>query len=335
MADNRLSLTDTPLLPLISICIPTYQRPDLLAEALESCFLQTYPQFEIVIGDDSQDIDTEQLIARYSRAHPGRIRYARHVPSLGQNRNVNDLFARAQGSRLLLLHDDDRLLPNALANLARLWEDLPTLDAAFGKQVLIEHDGRPTVEERTKALNDGYHRVAANAGRQLIPVVAGLQRMFPNDGFLVTTELARTIGYRSMEEIGHACDTDFGLRLCAAARDIWFLDEFTMQYRLTGESISKYAIGAPYTYDMLAALRVSPAAEPMLEEARREIAPSAVSGFTQLGQPKRAWQVFQSSDYPLRKRFSARGIYHLLLIARSLFARRRISTSVRSNTHSG
>src|ERR1700761_5759568 len=129
MADNRLGMENT--LSLISICIPTYQRPDLLAEALESCFAQTYTQFEIVIGDDSQDVDTERLVAGYEIAYPGRIRYERHIPSLGQNRNVNDLFARARGSRLLLLHDDDRLLPDALRSLAKLWEDLPTLDAAF------------------------------------------------------------------------------------------------------------------------------------------------------------------------------------------------------------
>jgi glycosyltransferase involved in cell wall biosynthesis len=307
---------------LISICIPTFRRPDLLAEAVDSCFFQTYSPFEVVIGDDSPDGDSERLIAGYQALHPGRIRYKRHVPSLGQNANVNDLFARAEGGRLLLLHDDDLLLPNALANLAKLWEDLPTLDAAFGKQVLIEHDGRPTAQERTDALNEGYHRVASNAGRQTTPVIAGLSRMFPNDGFLVTTKLARVIGYRSIQEIGHACDTDFGIRLCVAARDVWFLDEFTMQYRLTRESISKHSIVAPYAYDMLMTLKVPLAAEVMLKEARREMAPSAVSGFSQLGETRRAWETFTSVEYSHRRRFSVKGAYHFLLIAKSIFGRK-------------
>jgi glycosyltransferase involved in cell wall biosynthesis len=320
---------NTPLDPLISICIPTYRRPDLLAKALMSCLSQTYPQLEIVVGDDSPDDESERLVSHYESLHPGRIRYKHHLPSLGQNSNVNDLFARAQGSRLLLLHDDDLLLPNAVSSLAALWELLPTLDAAFGKQILIENDGTPTAEERTKALNVGYHRVSANAGRQTIPVVAGLSRMFPNDGFLVSTALALKIGYRSKKEVGDACDTDFGLRLCAAARDIWFLDDFTMQYRMSNESISKYSVVAPYTYDMLLALTVPSAAAPMLDEERRKLAPGAVSGFAQLGQPGRAWKVFMSKDYSVRKRLSARGGYHLLLIVKSLWQRPRVTKKQR------
>ncbi len=307
--------------PLISICIPTYRRPELLSEALNSCFDQTYSEFEIVIGDDSPDDATERLVASYQNDHPGKIRYCHHAPSLGQNDNVNDLFARAQGARLVLLHDDDLLLPSALTQLVGCWNILPTLDAAFGKQYLIEHDGRPVAQERTESLNSGYHRVAANAGRQEIPIVAGLLRMFPNDGYMVTTELARQVGYRSKQDVGDCCDTDFGLRLCEAATDIWFLDEFTAKYRISNESISKHSIVAPQTYNMLVRLQVPTAAEALLAEARLEIAPSAVSGFARRGETNQALRLFLSKDYPFRKRLSGRGLYHLLLIARSLFSR--------------
>ncbi len=303
---------------LISICIPTYQRPDLLSQALDSCFAQTYPWVEVVVGDDSLDDSTERVVTRYVQGQPRMIRYRHHVPPLGQNGNVNDLFARAEGDRLVLLHDDDVLLPNAVEKLAALWDTSPSLDAAFGKQRLVEHDGTSAVPERTQALNLGYHRTSANAGRQRIPVVAGLLRMFPNDGYMVSTALARQIGYRSEEEVGHACDTDFGLRLCAAAHDIWFLDEFTVKYRLSKDSISKHSIVEPYTYDMLLNLKVPREAETVLKRARREIVPGAVSGFAKLGQTRRAWQLLASPDYSWHKRLSPRGAYHLLLILRSL-----------------
>ena len=302
---------------LISICIPTYRRPDLLTEALESCFAQTYLEFEVVIGDDSPDDASERVAVAYMDRYPDRILYSRHTPSLGQNGNVNDLFARARGARLLLLHDDDLLVPEALERLAELWEREPDLDAAFGKQYLMEHDGRLARPEQTDALNAGYHRLAANSGLQSIPVVAGLLRMFPNDGFMTTTKLAREIGYRSMEEIGHACDTDFGMRLCARASKVWFLDEFILKYRMSSESISKHSIVDPYTYEMLAGLKVPAAAEPILQGAMKEIAPGAVSGFARLGQSNKAWRLFTSASYPLRQRLSPRGLYHLLLILRS------------------
>ena len=40
---------------LITICIPTFRRPDLLVEAIQTCFQQNYRPLEILIGDDSMD----------------------------------------------------------------------------------------------------------------------------------------------------------------------------------------------------------------------------------------------------------------------------------------
>jgi glycosyltransferase involved in cell wall biosynthesis len=311
---------------VISICIPTYRRAGLLHEALLSCVAQTYRDFEIVIGDDSPDAETASMVAdfeqRYQSSLQNRIQYKHHVPALGQNGNVNDLFLRAGGSRLLLLHDDDTLVETALEHLSGVWELCPTLDAAFGKQLLIGNDGALLESSRTETLNDDYYRRAANAGLQRPPVLAGIRRMFPNDGFMVTTSLAREIGYRSFAEVGHACDTDFGLRLCAAARDIWFLNEFTMRYRITDVAISKTSIVDPYTYQMLCEISAPPEAQEGLDEARRAFAPGATSGFARLGKPAKAWKVFWSRDYPFWQRFAPKGGFHLFLIARAFMGKR-------------
>jgi glycosyltransferase involved in cell wall biosynthesis len=306
---------------LISICIPTYRRPSLLLEALRSCVGQTYQNFEIVIGDDSPDNSTESLVAEFTKSHRDLleqpIQYKRHSPSLGQNGNVNDLFLRARGERVLLLHDDDILLPKALEHLSSVWELCPSLDAVFGKQLLIENDGTPLELSKTEELNFAYRRTTANAGLQRPPIVAGIWRMFPNDGFLVTTSLARKIGYRSFAEVGHACDMDFGLRFCAAARDIWFVDEYTAKYRTTDIAISKTSIVDPYTYAMLCEIPASAEAEQDLRDARRAIAPAATSGFARMGKPTDALRLFLSRDYPFWQRFKPRGLFHLLWIARA------------------
>ncbi|MEH7221468.1 glycosyltransferase family 2 protein, partial [Bacillus toyonensis] len=39
--------------PLVSILIPTYNRPHYFQLALDSALAQTYPNIEIIIGDDS------------------------------------------------------------------------------------------------------------------------------------------------------------------------------------------------------------------------------------------------------------------------------------------
>ena len=44
--------------PLVSICIPTYNQPEFFRQALESALAQTYPNVEILVGDDSTNTQT-------------------------------------------------------------------------------------------------------------------------------------------------------------------------------------------------------------------------------------------------------------------------------------
>ena len=52
-------------LPLVSILIPTYNRPHYFKIALESALAQTYSNIEIIVGDDSTNNETEKLIYRH------------------------------------------------------------------------------------------------------------------------------------------------------------------------------------------------------------------------------------------------------------------------------
>ena len=66
----------------ISVCIPTYNRPDHFEEALTSALNQNSPPFEVVVGDDSPNNLTRQVVRRYK--HNGaRIQYSHNEPSLG------------------------------------------------------------------------------------------------------------------------------------------------------------------------------------------------------------------------------------------------------------
>ncbi len=105
----------TPGVPTFSVIIPTFRRPDLLAEAVASVLAQTRPDWECLIVDDGggQVIDPPDPRVRVvSRPTPGG-------PAAARNAGV----AEAAGRWLTFLDDDDRYTPERLelaaAGLAR------------------------------------------------------------------------------------------------------------------------------------------------------------------------------------------------------------------------
>ncbi len=92
-------------LPMVTMAIPTYNRANsYLPQALKSALNQTYPQVEIIVSDNCSSDHTEQCVKSF--ADP-RIRYFKQSKNIGANNNGNFCVEKAQGSYLLMLHDDD------------------------------------------------------------------------------------------------------------------------------------------------------------------------------------------------------------------------------------
>lgn len=299
---------------LISICIPTYQRPQLLKEALESCFAQQYEPIEIIIGDDSKDDATEELVRELQTRCGYRLRYVRNNPSLGQAGNVNRLFEMVEGDRLVLLHDDDLLLPNALSDLDKCWKVEPGIIAAFGKQYLISMTGE-VLYQQSDQLNRTYYRTAEREGLQHSAMVSALLQQFPNNGYMLLSSAARHTRYRDESEIGtnRWCDFDFGIRLASTFDDFYFLAKYTSQYRLTDISVS--CQGNPvYMYPMIEAMDVGEYARWAKEKALNRLAPLVVHNYAVSGHKLEALRILTSKNYTFNRRFSLQGIYHFIII---------------------
>lgn len=223
---------------LISICIPTYNRPELLQEAILSCFSQSYRPLEIVISDNSDRYNLQDIIDQLVPPQSIELRYHRNQPPVSPADNVNRLFDTARGGRLLLLHDDDLLCAGGLDDLVEQWDAHPNVRCVYGKPEIIDHDGHAMPRD-TSGFNSRYYRTAQYAGPQTSGLEAGLRQQIPINGFLVETALARTIRYRAYESLGSAVDADFGIRLGAAVQSgaFIFVDKFVSKYRISQDSI--------------------------------------------------------------------------------------------------
>jgi glycosyltransferase involved in cell wall biosynthesis len=108
--------------PLVSVIIPTYNRADLVRQALASVKAQTYRDFEIVVVDDGGTDGTFEALAA------GReIRVLRHPSRRGVSAARNTGIAAARGEWLAFLDSDDLWLPDKLARQILLLEGQPEL----------------------------------------------------------------------------------------------------------------------------------------------------------------------------------------------------------------
>ncbi len=238
----------------ITVCIPTYNRPDLLKEAIESCLMQSYPPYEIIIGDDSKNDDSLKLVDSYILNNNVKIVYQKNAPSLGQLANVNDLMKKASGDKFVLLHDDDLLLPDALESMKQVFDEFPDVQVVYGKQILINEDGSEKLEDSEK-LNNYYYRTKELEGSVLSSLEAAMVQQFPNDCYMLDMEIVKRHGYGSKDEVGNAGDFDFGFRLGTAGYKFHFLNKVTAKYRVTESSVARNGTDSAYqSYKLIDAI---------------------------------------------------------------------------------
>ncbi len=105
--------------PMVSVIMPTHNRPQQLQCAISSVLAQTYQDFEIIVINDA-GCDVESVLVGLNAA--GRITYVRHAVNRGLAAARNTGLKLARGKYVAYLDDDDRYLPNHLETLVGFLE---------------------------------------------------------------------------------------------------------------------------------------------------------------------------------------------------------------------
>lgn len=117
---NGLLLKKGSSSPLVSVIIPTYNRPAMLAESVRSVLDQTYEDIEIIVVNDS-GIKVENILASLNRK--GNISYIRHDRNKGIAAARNTGIALSRGKYIAYLDDDDVFLPRHVETLIAFMEN--------------------------------------------------------------------------------------------------------------------------------------------------------------------------------------------------------------------
>lgn len=125
----------TSVTPLVSVIIPTRNRPQWLPQAVDSVLAQTYSQLEIIIVDDASippvNIDHQDP----------RIHLVRQAQSQGVAAARNAGLNAASGDFLCFLDDDDVYYPHKIATQLAFLQAHPDIDMVFSRVKVVNAQG--------------------------------------------------------------------------------------------------------------------------------------------------------------------------------------------------
>ncbi|ACH38634.1 glycosyltransferase [Citrifermentans bemidjiense Bem] len=106
--------------PLITVCIPAYNRAHVLEALLDSILCQSFDDFEVLICEDgSPEREAIRSIARrYAESSIIPVRYQENVRNLGYDGNLRNLIEQANGQYCFFMGNDDLMCPGALSKVA-------------------------------------------------------------------------------------------------------------------------------------------------------------------------------------------------------------------------
>ena len=127
-------------LPLVSIMIPTYNRPQFFELALQSALRQKYENLEIIVCDNSTGDRTEALVEKY--LGDSRLRYHRNKTAKTKEENFAPFEHLAKGEYLQWLMDDDILLDGKIEKMMQAFRENPTARLVTSRRAVIDGEGR-------------------------------------------------------------------------------------------------------------------------------------------------------------------------------------------------
>ena len=106
------------MLPRVTAILPSRNAVDFIGDTLDALAAQTWPELEILIGDDASDDGTQDLLHAFAETRD-HVRLVLRETNLGWIANTNDLMSRATGELLFFAFHDDWVAPDYVETLAR------------------------------------------------------------------------------------------------------------------------------------------------------------------------------------------------------------------------
>ncbi len=125
-------------MPLVSVCIPTYNAALTIQETLASILGQTYLNLVVHVSDNASTDETLNIVESFKDP---RVTIHRHEFNIGGEGNFNRCIQFAEGEYSAIFHADDVYEPNMVATQIRCLEENTQVATVFTEAKTIDANG--------------------------------------------------------------------------------------------------------------------------------------------------------------------------------------------------
>ena len=131
MKDDKMKMNN---IPLVSVCVITYNSSEFIIESLDSAYRQSYHNIELIVSDDCSTDDTVEKIQQWLSEFGHRFTKAVLLTAsknTGIAANHAKALEQAQGEWIKFVDGDDILYPNAIRSFVSFVQKEKTEDIAL------------------------------------------------------------------------------------------------------------------------------------------------------------------------------------------------------------
>jgi len=206
---------------LVSVILPVRNGEKHISAAIDSVLAQSYPHFELVVVDASDD-GTPYIIAAY---HDVRIKYFRQK-SIGSVNGYNEALNNyVNGQYVTFIHHDDLYHPDKLYEQVRMIEKFSDVDCVYNDIEFIDDDLNTI---RIRGHEDYYHR--NNDLLAVMMIGYGISNLGMN--VLVKRSFIEKHNLRYSNGTAVCCDHAFMFDLIDAGAVFKHIDKTLFRYRV-------------------------------------------------------------------------------------------------------
>lgn len=218
-------------LPLISICIPTYNSALFLAQALESIAAQTYKNIEVIISDNASTDNTPDIIQAYCNRYGWT--FDPNETNIGAGNNFNKLINLATGEYIAIYHADDIYDPTIVERSVYAFQQSENIGLVGTMGIAINNINQilysfefPTCFKSNQSLlgfDDVLNGILSNNNYDILLITPSI---------MVRKECYRSLGiFKIHGKYNSAGDYEMWLRI-ANSYQVYIINEQLIHYRI-------------------------------------------------------------------------------------------------------